>query len=753
MSASRFSARNTLKNSQAETNENEFETSQNPIHYPPPRTPLNSIADPSQCRKESAELLADSLYKLEAVRGGLQSERKLEDSSDRYGNVGFNYVTPRVVSRGGKAHSEPNSAQSSPARNVSRISLGGAAGTCAGSRAMQLSGGRGGSFSKVSRGISATNSELYMEVPHFELKEDPSFWMDHNVQVLIRIRPLSNLEKVSQDCCRCLSQESGQTLVWLGHPETSFTFDHIACETISQENLFRVAGVPMVENCMSGYNSCMFAYGQTGSGKTYTMMGDINEMEGNLNEDCGITPRIFEYLFARIRAEEESRTDEKLKYSCKCSFLEIYNEQITDLLVPSSTNLQIREDMKKGVYVENLTQHNVRDVDDVLKLLSQGAANRKMAATHMNSESSRSHSVFTCIIESCWEKDSMTHFRFARLNLVDLAGSERQKSSGAEGDRLKEAANINKSLSTLGLVMMTLVDLAHGKHRHVPYRDSRLTFLLQDSLGGNSKTTIIANVSPSICSAHETLSTLKFAQRAKLIQNNAKVNEDASGDVTVLQRQIQHLKGQLAFFMKHKRFPKPMSSMHSNRLSNSSEVYDSLEERTTGSQKIYLGSKEINCMKATLVGALRREKMAEAAFQKLKDEIELMKHLARQREEKIKQLELLAEGTLSAEKYLMKENNALQEEILLFQAKIDKNPKLTSLSMENDRLSEQLELFQNFYEKGERERLQAELSELRDQVQVTLEGNPTFTRKIENQYNDNIKQLEDCRNMNFKLIR
>ncbi|PIA37974.1 hypothetical protein AQUCO_02900076v1 [Aquilegia coerulea] len=150
------------------------------------------------------------------------------------------------------------------------------------------------------------------------------------------------MERALQGNVTCLKQENAQTLSWLGHPETRFTFDHIACEMISQEKLFKVAGLPMVENCMSGYNSCMFAYGQTGSGKTYTMMGNIHEIDGNLNDDCGMTPRIFEYLFTRISMEEECQRDEKLRYSCKCSFLEIYNEQITDLLEPSSTNLQRR---------------------------------------------------------------------------------------------------------------------------------------------------------------------------------------------------------------------------------------------------------------------------------------------------------------------------------------------------------------------------------------------------------------------------
>ncbi|XP_057545866.1 kinesin-like protein KIN-12C [Amaranthus tricolor] len=159
--------------------------------------------------------------------------------------------------------------------------------------------------------------------------------------------------------------------------------------------------------------------------------------------------------------------------------------------------LLLREDVQKGVYVENLSQFEVQTVGDVLRLLIQGSANRKVVATNMNRESSRSHSVFTCIIKSKWETDSTTNQRFASLNLVDLAGSERKKPSGAEGERLKEAANINKSLSKLGHVIMLLVDIANGKPKHVPYRDSRLTFLLQDSLGGNSKTMIIVAFSCS----------------------------------------------------------------------------------------------------------------------------------------------------------------------------------------------------------------------------------------------------------------
>ncbi|WOK91664.1 hypothetical protein Cni_G00355 [Canna indica] len=456
--------------------------------------------------------------------------------------------TPRTHRATGKAssvRSDGSSTHSTPAKSVMKLGHSG----FSNSRAPMSVGTRTMSFSTPSRGIHISSTLPAVvnsaEVPHFELKEDQSFWMDNNVQVVIRVRPLNSTEKNLQGFRRCLKQQSAHNITWIGQPETQFKFDYVACETIDQEMLFRVAGLPMVENCMSGYNSCVFAYGQTGSGKTYTMLGETEELELRPSPSCGMTPRIFEFLFARIKAEEESRRDEKLKYSCRCSFLEIYNEQIIDLLDPSSSNLLLREDISKGVYVENLTDYVVENATDVIKLLIRGAANRKVASTTMNHESSRSHTVFTCVIESGWEKDLTVNIRTARLNLVDLAGSERQKSSGAEGERLKEAASINKSLSTLGHVIMVLADVAHGKQRHVPYRDSRLTFLLQDSLGGNSKTMIIANVSPSLCSANETLSTLRFAQRARLIQNNAVVNEDASEDIIALRHQIHLLKDEL----------------------------------------------------------------------------------------------------------------------------------------------------------------------------------------------------------------
>ncbi|CAM6039323.1 unnamed protein product [Sphagnum compactum] len=597
----------------------------------------------------------------------------------------------------------------------------------------------------VSSGGQSLQQHASVET-HFELEEDPTFWEDHNVQVLIRTRPISSSEMAVQGFSRCLKQENAHTISWIGQPESRFTFDHVADEAVTQEKLFKVAGLPMVENCMAGYNSCMFAYGQTGSGKTHTMLGDIENLENKPSDNRGMTPRVFEYLFARIRREEEEREMENLKFLTKCSFLEIYNEQITDLLEPSSTNLQMREDARKGVYVENLSEVEVHNVQDVIQLLIQGAANRKVAATNMNRESSRSHSVFTCIIESKWECDSMTNIRFGRLNLVDLAGSERQKSSGAEGERLKEAANINKSLSTLGLVIMILVDVANGKPRHVPYRDSKLTFLLQDSLGGNSKTTMIATVSPSSCNALETLSTLKFAQRAKLIHNTAVVNEDASGDVKALRAQIQQMKDELDRLRRQSISRIPLTQENFDSIHHS---LDSSVDSGRGFDSPKISNRKMRQLEAVAAGALRREQAADATAKRLAAEIEQLTRLVQQREadtqsskmilrfreDKIRRLESLSKGLLSMDSHLEEEKQMLMQELQLMREKVDRNPELTRFAMENIRLLDQLCTLQDFQGGGEREVMMEEISNLRDQLLEVLDG------KIANMAQATVKQL------------
>ncbi|KAL9269205.1 Kinesin-like protein, partial [Drosera capensis] len=385
---------------------------------------------------------------------------------------------------------------------------------------------------------------------------------DSGVKVIVRMRPLMKDEEGTDKIVEKLSNDS---LMINGK---IFTFDSVADKEASQVDIFHLVGAPLVENCLGGYSSTVFAYGQTGSGKTYTMWGPANALlEENLSSDKqGLTPRVFECLFARISEEQIKHADKQLRYQCRCSFLEIYNEQIRDLLDPSQKYLQIREDVKAGVYVENLTEESVATMQDVIRILLKGLSNRRSGATSINAESSRSHSVFTCVVESRYKSkaDGLSSFRTSRINLVDLAGSERQKLTGAAGDRLKEAGNINKSLSQLGNLINILAEVSQtGKQRHIPYRDSRLTFLLQESLGGNAKLAVICAISPAQSCKSETFSTLRFAQRAKAIKNKAVVNEVVEDDVNVLREMIRQLKDEL-LRMKSNRSQKDLNGAYSN---------------------------------------------------------------------------------------------------------------------------------------------------------------------------------------------
>ncbi|ONK72552.1 uncharacterized protein A4U43_C04F20610 [Asparagus officinalis] len=367
---------------------------------------------------------------------------------------------------------------------------------------------------------------------------------DSGVQVIVRMRPLNKEEEESDQIAQKISPNSVSIV------DHMFTFDSVADSSSTQHDIFQLVGLPLVENCLAGFNSSIFAYGQTGSGKTYTMWGPPSALSAkdSSSEERGLTPRVFERLFLRIKEEQAKHSDKQLTYQCRCSFLEIYNEQITDLLDPTQGNLQIREDVKIGIYVDCLTEENVCSMNDVVKLLDKGLANRRTGATSINSESSRSHCVFTCVVESRSKStsDGLSNLRSSRINLVDLAGSERQKMTGAAGERLKEAGNINRSLSQLGNLINILAEVSQsGKPRHIPYRDSRLTFLLQESLGGNAKLAMICAISPSQSCKNETFSTLRFAQRAKAIKNKAVVNEVTQDDVNVLREQIRQLKDEL----------------------------------------------------------------------------------------------------------------------------------------------------------------------------------------------------------------
>ncbi|GMR42327.1 hypothetical protein PMAYCL1PPCAC_12522, partial [Pristionchus mayeri] len=337
------------------------------------------------------------------------------------------------------------------------------------------------------------------------------------VKVVVRCRPLSTQE-MSQGHKTALSPDPEHKMIRLRNPanteepERTFAFDAVFGADTDQMRVYNVAARPIVENVLKGYNGTIFAYGQTGTGKTHTMTGDLEKAESR-----GIIPNSFAHIFDHIANCGSERT-----FLVRVSYMEIYNEEVRDLLAKEGQghNLEIKERPDIGVYVKNLSSVTVSSASHMLKIMEFGNKNRKVGATLMNVESSRSHAIFTVTIES--SKDG-GHVTQGKLQLVDLAGSERQSKTGTTGERLKEAAKINLSLSTLGNVISALVD---NKSTHVPYRNSKLTRLLQDSLGGNSKTVMIANVGPASYNYDESLSTLRYANRAKNIQNAARINED-----------------------------------------------------------------------------------------------------------------------------------------------------------------------------------------------------------------------------------
>lgn len=332
----------------------------------------------------------------------------------------------------------------------------------------------------------------------------------------------------------------------------TFKFDHVYDQESSQKFVYENTAKSAVTSVLEGYNATILAYGQTGTGKTFTMEGFSTGLK---DPNKGIIPRSMEEIFKYI----ENTSNKSKTFMVRASYLQIYNEVITDLLKSDQSPLHIRENKKKGVFVEGLSEWVVRTPHDIYNLMKDGMINRATAATKVNDVSSRSHAVFIIIVEQMksipnGDQDVITtkmpveykEIKVGKLNLVDLAGSERVRVTGATGERLEESKSINKSLSSLGNVIAALTD---KKHRaHIPYRDSKLTRILEDSLGGNCKTTMMAMVSPTYESFFESMSTLKFATRAKKIKNEAKINEDLDNKALLRKYEVElkNLRKQLA---------------------------------------------------------------------------------------------------------------------------------------------------------------------------------------------------------------
>ncbi|KAH9624159.1 hypothetical protein KSS87_004298 [Heliosperma pusillum] len=371
-------------------------------------------------------------------------------------------------------------------------------------------------------------------------KSNPS--VNPPVKVVVRIRPKTvneklgdpSIKKVSGDCLKVGDRE--------------FKFDSVLDPNSKQEDVFDLVGLPLVKDALAGYNASVLSYGQTGSGKTYTMWGPPGAMvEGQSpSTQQGIVPRMFQMLFREIEKEKAGAGDKQINYQCRCSFLEIYNGQIGDLLDPTQRNLQIKDDAKNGFYIENLTEEYVTSYDDVTQILIKGLSSRKVGATSINSKSSRSHIIFTCVIESWCKETPANNFsssKTSRISLVDLAGLGRNKQADAGKEFERERKELNGSLSHLGHLVNILAAGTQPDDRM--YTDSSLTHLLQQSLGGNAKLAVICNISPDIKNYVETLSTLRFGQRISSIQNKPVINEITEEDMDDLTDQIRQLKDEL----------------------------------------------------------------------------------------------------------------------------------------------------------------------------------------------------------------
>nr|NP_523934.1 Kinesin-like protein at 64D [Drosophila melanogaster]AAF50786.1 Kinesin-like protein at 64D [Drosophila melanogaster] len=362
-----------------------------------------------------------------------------------------------------------------------------------------------------------------------------------NVRVVVRTRPMDKNE-LSAGALSAISVDKINRAITVmkpnataNEPPKTYYFDNVFDGGSNQMDLYVDTARPIVDKVLEGYNGTILAYGQTGTGKTYTMSGNPDSPQTK-----GIIPNAFAHIFGHIAKAKENQ-----KFLVRVSYMEIYNEEVRDLLGKDvGKSLEVKERPDIGVFVKDLSGYVVHNADDLENIMRLGNKNRAVGATKMNQESSRSHAIFSITVErSELGEGDVQHVRMGKLQLVDLAGSERQSKTQASGQRLKEATKINLSLSVLGNVISALVD---GKSTHIPYRNSKLTRLLQDSLGGNSKTVMCATISPADSNYMETISTLRYASRAKNIQNRMHINEEPKDALLRhFQEEIARLRKQL----------------------------------------------------------------------------------------------------------------------------------------------------------------------------------------------------------------
>ncbi|XP_016138403.1 kinesin-like protein KIF3C [Sinocyclocheilus grahami] len=403
------------------------------------------------------------------------------------------------------------------------------------------------------------------------------------VKVVVRCRPLNRKEEsMGYEHIVQMDVKLGQVALrnpkaGLGELLKTFTFDAVYDGCSKQSDLYDETVRPLIDSVLRGFNGTIFAYGQTGTGKTYTMQGQWLDAESR-----GIIPNSFEHIFTHISRSQNQQ------YLVRASYLEIYQEEIRDLLTKDhSKKLELKESADSGVYIKDLSSFVTKNVKEIEHVMNVGNQTRSVGFTNMNEHSSRSHAIFIITVEcSQLGPDGQNHIRVGKLNLVDLAGSERQTKTGVQGERLKEATKINLSLSALGNVISALVD---GRSSHVPYRDSKLTRLLQDSLGGNAKTIMVATLGPASYNYEETLTTLRYANRAKNIKNKPRVNEDPKDALLrEFQEEIARLKAQLdkrGMLTKRKRRSRSLRKIGDGGEVEEDDVEDEEEEEEESVEK------------------------------------------------------------------------------------------------------------------------------------------------------------------------
>jgi len=537
------------------------------------------------------------------------------------------------------------------------------------------------------------------------------------VKVVLRCRPMNRREREDERKWTLeIDEQKGSIQLFNpkmddSEPPKSFTFDGAFGECSKQCDVYAATGFPIVESVLDGYNGTIFAYGQTGTGKSHTMQGPTGGAEGGDvtkggRDDHGIIPNSFYHVFDTVGSTIGK------EFLVRASYLEIYNEEIRDLLGKDpKASLDLKQNADKVVFVKDLTNIVVKSVLEIDHVMMVGHKNRSVGATMMNQDSSRSHSIFTITIETSeMGADNKPHIRAGKLNLVDLAGSERQGKTGATGDRLKEATKINLSLSALGNCISALVD---GKSAHIPYRDSKLTRLLEDSLGGNTKTCMIATIGPADYNYDETLSTLRYANRAKNIKNKPKINEDPKDTMMrEMQEEIARLREEIARKASGQPPKKPRAKREGGGANSSAPREKKVAEKQVIEQ-VEKVQKVVQRVEEVIVDGIDDEEMAKIQNEMDEEKRELMLQAA----QAAAAAQAAKEGELEAEQALEEaeeEQAAMAAQLEQLEAKILHNETLpdNTAQMQLDLKRKQAEMAER---RAEEQRLAQELAEHEDE--------------------------------------